>query len=67
MEYTESYYAVKGENQSVAGRKEEVCLANLCAYQFWQHVFKVKSAVSLAGLCTSGLLIYIELSNFILL
>lgn len=45
MEYTDSYFSVSGENPSVSGRKEVVCLANLCAYQFWQRVFKVKSDV----------------------
>ncbi|KNA11553.1 hypothetical protein SOVF_134020 [Spinacia oleracea] len=42
MEYTDSYFSVSGENPSVSGRKEVVCLANLCAYQFWQRVFKDK-------------------------
>uniref|UniRef100_A0A803L9U4 RNA helicase n=1 Tax=Chenopodium quinoa TaxID=63459 RepID=A0A803L9U4_CHEQI len=37
MEYTDSYFAVNGENPSLAGRKEVVCMANLCAYQFWQR------------------------------
>lgn len=43
MEYTDSYFAVNGEGPSLGGRKEVVFLANLCAYQFWQRVFKVKS------------------------
>ncbi|XP_021775397.1 DExH-box ATP-dependent RNA helicase DExH8-like [Chenopodium quinoa] len=42
MEYTDSYFAVNGENPSLAGRKEVVCMANLCAYQFWQRVCKDK-------------------------
>ncbi|XP_057535972.1 DExH-box ATP-dependent RNA helicase DExH8 isoform X1 [Amaranthus tricolor] len=42
MEYTDSFYAVNEENSSLAGRKEVVFLANLCAYQFWERVFKDK-------------------------
>ncbi|KMT06053.1 hypothetical protein BVRB_7g163800 [Beta vulgaris subsp. vulgaris] len=42
MEYTDSYFAVNGEGPSLGGRKEVVFLANLCAYQFWQRVFKDK-------------------------
>lgn len=42
MKYTDSYYALNGENPSLARRKEVVCVANLCAYQFWQRVFKDK-------------------------
>lgn len=41
-EYTDSYYTVDEENPSLTGRKEVVFLANLCAYQFWQRVFKDK-------------------------
>ncbi|XP_074268382.1 DExH-box ATP-dependent RNA helicase DExH8-like [Silene latifolia] len=42
MEYTDSYYTTEGENSPQMGKKELVFLANLCAYQFWQRVFKDK-------------------------
>ncbi|KAH9608923.1 hypothetical protein KSS87_002782 [Heliosperma pusillum] len=42
MEYTDSYYTIEVDNSSQMGKKEVVFLANLCAYQFWQRVFKNK-------------------------
>jgi len=36
---------VDEENPSLTGRKEVVFLANLCAYQFWQRIFKVNDVL----------------------
>lgn len=43
-EYTDCYFGGDGENSSTAftGRKELVFMSNLCAFQFWQRVFKDK-------------------------
>ncbi|GMH21879.1 hypothetical protein Nepgr_023722 [Nepenthes gracilis] len=41
-EYTDSYYAADGDNAFLTGKKEVACMANLCAYQFWQRLFKDK-------------------------
>ncbi|KAK9756945.1 hypothetical protein RND81_01G131800 [Saponaria officinalis] len=42
VEYTNSYYAAEEKNAALMDKKEVVFLANLCAYQFWQRVFKDK-------------------------
>ncbi|GMH06910.1 hypothetical protein Nepgr_008750 [Nepenthes gracilis] len=41
-EYTDSYYAADSDNAFLTGKKEVACRANLCAYQFWQRLFKDK-------------------------
>ncbi|GMH20442.1 hypothetical protein Nepgr_022283 [Nepenthes gracilis] len=41
-EYTDSYYVADGDNAFLTGKKEVAFMANLCAYQFWQRVFKDK-------------------------
>ncbi|KAF6155581.1 hypothetical protein GIB67_004575 [Kingdonia uniflora] len=40
--YVDSYLGGGGENVILTGRKEVVFMGNLCAYQFWQRVFKDK-------------------------
>jgi len=37
--YIDYYY---GDRTILAGRKEMEFMANFCAFQFWQHIFKVK-------------------------
>ncbi|GAV66945.1 DEAD domain-containing protein/Helicase_C domain-containing protein [Cephalotus follicularis] len=44
-EYTDSYFGGDGNNSVLTGRKEVVLMANLCALQFWQRVFKDKHRV----------------------
>ncbi|CAM8987819.1 unnamed protein product [Rhodiola kirilowii] len=39
--YSDSYY-VGGTRKELSGKKELNIMANLCAYQFWQRVFKDK-------------------------
>ncbi|KAL5713084.1 RNA helicase [Ranunculus cassubicifolius] len=41
-EYVESYFGKDNENMVLTGRKEIIFMGNLCAYQFWQRVFKDK-------------------------
>ncbi|KAL5791828.1 hypothetical protein ACOSP7_000422 [Xanthoceras sorbifolium] len=41
-EYTSCYFDGNGKNKILSGRKEVVLMGNLCAFQFWQHVFKDK-------------------------
>ncbi|GMH13625.1 hypothetical protein Nepgr_015466 [Nepenthes gracilis] len=41
-EYIDSYYAADGDNAFLTGKKEVACMENLCAYQFWQRLFKDK-------------------------
>ncbi|XP_075524079.1 DExH-box ATP-dependent RNA helicase DExH8 isoform X1 [Primulina tabacum] len=41
LEYTCNYY--NGDNKNIGlGKKEALCMGNLCAYEFWQRVFKDK-------------------------
>ncbi|CAL2281207.1 unnamed protein product [Prunus armeniaca] len=39
-EYADSYFCGDDGNTGLNGRKEMVFMANLCAFQFWQRVFK---------------------------
>ncbi|XP_008235089.1 PREDICTED: DExH-box ATP-dependent RNA helicase DExH8 [Prunus mume] len=39
-EYADSYFCGDDGNTGLNGRKEMVFIANLCAFQFWQRVFK---------------------------
>lgn len=41
-EYTGCYFGGDGNNRLLTGRKEMLIMGNLCAFQFWQHVFKDK-------------------------
>ncbi|KAM7277141.1 hypothetical protein ACFE04_019007 [Oxalis oulophora] len=41
-EYVSCYFNAEGKNTVITGRKEVVLMANLCAFQFWQRVFKDK-------------------------
>ncbi|GAB4829881.1 hypothetical protein Ancab_019527 [Ancistrocladus abbreviatus] len=41
-EYIDAYYAEDGDTPALTGKKEIVLMGNLCAYQFWQRVFKDK-------------------------
>ncbi|KAA8549161.1 hypothetical protein F0562_000845 [Nyssa sinensis] len=41
-EYTDCYYSGDNKNTGLLGRKEVVFMGNLCAFQFWQRVFKDK-------------------------
>ncbi|OVA00221.1 zinc finger protein [Macleaya cordata] len=41
-EYIGSYFEGNNEGGGVTGRKEVISMGNLCAYQFWQRVFKDK-------------------------
>lgn len=40
--YTDNYYSGDNKNTVLNGRKEVVSMANLCAFQFWQRVYKDK-------------------------
>lgn len=39
LEYVDHYFG--GSKTISGGRREEVLMANFCAFQFWQRVFKV--------------------------
>ncbi|KAF5937318.1 hypothetical protein HYC85_024824 [Camellia sinensis] len=41
-EYTDCYYSGDDKSTALTGRKEMVFVANLCAFQFWQRVYKDK-------------------------
>ncbi|KAM7527062.1 hypothetical protein LguiB_030472 [Lonicera macranthoides] len=41
-EYTDNYYIGDSKSTGLTGRKEVAFMANLCAFQFWQRVFKDK-------------------------
>ncbi|KAF5190731.1 Atp-dependent rna helicase protein [Thalictrum thalictroides] len=41
-EYLESYFGGDNDNIVLTGKKESIFMGNLCAYQFWQLVFKDK-------------------------
>ncbi|KAF5937351.1 hypothetical protein HYC85_024857 [Camellia sinensis] len=41
-EYTDCYYSGDEKSTALTGRMEMVFLANLCAFQFWQRVYKDK-------------------------
>ncbi|GMY16920.1 DExH-box ATP-dependent RNA helicase DExH8 [Fagus crenata] len=41
-EYTNCYFSGDGNDDVLIGRKEMILMANLCAFQFWQRVFKDK-------------------------
>lgn len=43
--YTSCYYAVDDATSALTGRREVLLMSNLCAYQFWQRVFKDKFRV----------------------
>ncbi|KAJ7977567.1 putative ATP-dependent RNA helicase [Quillaja saponaria] len=43
--YIEAYFGGDGKNRVLNGRKEEVFMGNLCAFQFWQRVFRDKHRV----------------------
>ncbi|XP_058212705.1 DExH-box ATP-dependent RNA helicase DExH8 [Rhododendron vialii] len=40
--YTDNYYSGDNKNTVLNGRKEVVSMANLCAFQFWQRIYKDK-------------------------
>lgn len=40
--YTDNYYSRDNKNTVLNGRKEVVSMANLCAFQFWQRIYKDK-------------------------
>ncbi|KAF7153298.1 hypothetical protein RHSIM_Rhsim01G0284800 [Rhododendron simsii] len=40
--YTDNYYSGDNKNTVLNGRKEVVFMANLCAFQFWQRIYKDK-------------------------
>ncbi|KAL1226277.1 DExH-box ATP-dependent RNA helicase DExH8 [Cardamine amara subsp. amara] len=42
LEYVDHYFAGNGSKTISGGRREVVLMANLCAFQFWQRVFKDK-------------------------
>lgn len=41
-EYLDCYFGGESYDKVLPGRKEVTFMGNLCAYQFWQRVFKVK-------------------------
>ncbi|XP_028085537.1 DExH-box ATP-dependent RNA helicase DExH8 [Camellia sinensis] len=41
-EYTDCYYSGDDKSTALTGKKEMVFMANLCAFQFWQRVYKDK-------------------------
>ncbi|GLU16850.1 hypothetical protein SLE2022_332590 [Rubroshorea leprosula] len=41
-EYVNHYFSGDGNNTALTGRKEVQFMGNLCAFQFWQRVFKDK-------------------------
>ncbi|KAI8574747.1 hypothetical protein RHMOL_Rhmol01G0378000 [Rhododendron molle] len=40
--YTDNYYSGDNKNTVLNGRKAVVSMANLCAFQFWQRIYKDK-------------------------
>lgn len=42
MEFIDNYFTGNSKSTGLTGRKEVICMGNLCAFQFWQCVFKVK-------------------------
>lgn len=40
--YLDNYFEVDAKNTLQSGKKETALIGNLCAFQFWQHVFKDK-------------------------
>ncbi|VFQ78639.1 unnamed protein product [Cuscuta campestris] len=42
MEYIDNYFTVNAKTTGLTGRKEVICMGNLCAFLFWQCVFKDK-------------------------
>ncbi|CAH9081302.1 unnamed protein product [Cuscuta europaea] len=42
MEFIENYFTGDCKSTGLTGKKEVVCMANLCAFLFWQLVFKDK-------------------------
>lgn len=40
-EYADSYFNGDDYITGITGKKETAFMGNLCAYQFWQRVFKV--------------------------
>ncbi|VVB03643.1 unnamed protein product [Arabis nemorensis] len=42
LEYVDHYFGGDGSKTISGGRREVVLMANLCAFQFWQRVFKDK-------------------------
>ncbi|CAL9101918.1 unnamed protein product [Musa acuminata var. zebrina] len=40
--YVDNYFEDDKSNELPMGKKETIFMANLCAFQFWQHVFKDK-------------------------
>ncbi|KAK6940982.1 Helicase, C-terminal, partial [Dillenia turbinata] len=41
-EYTDCYFSEDGKKPVLAGKRELLFMGNLCAFQFWQRVFKDK-------------------------
>uniref|UniRef100_A0A803NQS1 RNA helicase n=1 Tax=Cannabis sativa TaxID=3483 RepID=A0A803NQS1_CANSA len=41
-EYMDCYFAEDSNNTGLTGKKEIILMGNLCAFQFWQRVFKDK-------------------------
>ncbi|TQE00359.1 hypothetical protein C1H46_014086 [Malus baccata] len=44
-EYADSYFCGAENNTALKGKKETIFMANLCAFQFWQRVFKDEQCV----------------------
>ncbi|XP_019188715.1 PREDICTED: DExH-box ATP-dependent RNA helicase DExH8 [Ipomoea nil] len=42
MELIDNYFTGNSKSTGLTGRKEVICMGNLCAFQFWQCVFKDK-------------------------
>lgn len=40
-EYADSYFCGDDYKTGIIGKKETAFMGNLCAFQFWQRVFKV--------------------------
>lgn len=39
--FTDHYYNQDGKLTGLMGGREVIYMANFCAFQFWQHTFKV--------------------------
>ncbi|KAK4717475.1 hypothetical protein R3W88_015813 [Solanum pinnatisectum] len=42
MKYIDDFFSGDSSTTGLSGRKEVICMANACAFQFWQRAFKDK-------------------------
>lgn len=42
MKYVDDFFSGDIRTTGLSGKKEVICMANSCAFEFWQRAFKVK-------------------------